>query len=124
MNIKAFTALKQRVKRNNLLRRDLVKRYWIDNSDDENMSPRQIDEAPVQMKDEFFPVTICQKHQFLNLTDFGHTFVYDVLEPNKDHFQLNNRSQVEVKYQQSETQKKKVRILDLVDKEPFTNVKN
>ena len=55
------------------------------------------------MKDEFFSVTVSTKHQFLNLTDFGHTFCYDVLEPNADHFLMNNRSQVEVNYQQPES---------------------
>ena len=107
---KAMLALGLRVGRNQELRRDLVKRYYIHNSDDEDESadaqpPKTFlnSEGPIQLapalKDEFFAVTVCSKKQFLRLRDPISNYMFDVMEPDPEYFVVNNRSNIEVQYQ-------------------------
>lgn len=119
---KVIRALGGRVKDNRLYRQDLVKRYWIDNSDDEaddklrrsSHPDFQFDQTATTFQgerpglnvdlrrsflDEFFPVTICSKKQFLQVPDPSSVFVYDIVEKDPEFVILNDRSQVEVKYQ-------------------------
>lgn len=71
MQKNAIGALKERVQRNQEWRKDLVKRYWINNSDseDETVDSSQgmvagaqdgFFENPGSFKDEFFPVKVCR----------------------------------------------------------------
>lgn len=94
----------------------MVKRYWVNNSDDEEyFTPSTGIESDQQMVltsdgpitkdqaatfvDEFFPVTVCKKKQFLRVPDPLSTFMYDRLEPDPEFVILNNRSNVEIMYQ-------------------------
>ena len=83
LKTKAVRAIKERRERNKRWRTDLVKRYWINNSDDEyeelaheptdkltvtigknefsTQQPEVFDQGLVGvLKDEFFPVQICK----------------------------------------------------------------
>ena len=123
---KSLRALGLRVGRNQELRRDLVKRYYIHNSDDEDETadaqpPKTFlnSDGPTQhnpaLEDEFFPVTICSKKQFLRLRDPISNYMFDVMEPDPEYFVVNNRSNIEVQYQE-----RKVRARDNMelDKQP------
>jgi len=95
LKTKGIKALGGRVTRNNTLRQDMIKRYWVHNSDDEEEVSTAVDdaktyltsngpvpacEAELAFQEEFFPVTICQKRQFLKVKDPISVFTYDVVE--------------------------------------------
>ena len=95
-----------KVQSNQHLRKDLIKRYYIDNSDGEN-SYRANGVEPLE--DEFFDVTICTREKYLKIKDPQLTFVHDRLEHRPEVVILNNRSQVEVNYKLKEDRVLKLR---------------
>ena len=97
LRIKVFKALIGRVERHKTLRKDLIKRYWINNSDDEDVGEstglpggERNGDVP-KLKDEFFPVTIVQKKNIIRVADLSQTFEYDILEPKPEFLQLKGR---------------------------------
>ena len=104
-------ALQDRVVRNQEWRKDLVKRYWINNSDSEEESRLENDggiiasdqdsslmfEHPGGFKDAFFPVKVCRQKKIVNIRDES-TFMYDVQEELPEHLKLVKKEQEEVNY--------------------------
>lgn len=94
LSAKVLKALVGRVQKNQQLRRDPIKSYYIDNSEDEDDTylPEDAAGAVPRLKDEFFPVTIYRRKQLLEFPDLKETFMYDVLEANPEFLVLNDRS--------------------------------
>ena len=80
---KVLQGLGHKVEQHRLLKKDLVKRYWVHNQKEENEK---------EFEEEFFPVTICSKRKLMRLDDQMRNYMYDVVEPDPHFFVLNNRS--------------------------------
>ena len=98
-----------------------MKRYWINNSDDE-VDDEDVDTTRVmvklgdsqvlkkdfpdiydpdlkgRMKDEFFPVQVCRQRRYVKVQDPTQTFMHDKLEYLPTHCVLESRMQTEVQY--------------------------
>ena len=89
--------------RNYTFRADQIKKFWVDNSDAEQTEDEIVTQREIlcqdgikntrrQFNDEYFPVTICKKSQYLNIPDPTCVFTYDRLEHVPEFVILNNRS--------------------------------
>ena len=128
LKTKSIRALTERRIRNKRWRTDLVKRYWINNSDgeDEEDVDYNVGDGKMQitlgngeavlkefearcpeaydkdfrgnLKDEFFPVQICVHKRHIQPNDPTSVMVYDVVEPLPTFCVLEGRMQTEVQY--------------------------
>ena len=111
--------------RNKEWRKDLVKRYWVDNSgssggeddggDDDNLKSYDrynnnsttnilvgetdgFFEKPGAFKEEFFPIQIVKKKKMVNVDDKKKTFMYGMEEAMPEFFMVNKKEHLEIDY--------------------------
>ena len=91
MMTNVYQALQERNVRNKEWRKDLIKRYWINNSESEgedeetqasgqSVTTGSPFENPHSFKDEFFPVKVCTQKKVTNIQEMSKTFMHDVEE--------------------------------------------